>query len=114
MFANLLQLISGRPPPPEVERSAFVESVRVAGSTPELRQPRVERLIAVCWVLIAVKHVAIIWVCRTYPVPYHQLWINFPTWVLGLLATALYYGRTRRAVPPRPAAAAPRLPGRQP
>lgn len=31
MFANLLQLITGRPPPPEVERNAFVEEVRVTG-----------------------------------------------------------------------------------
>jgi hypothetical protein len=100
MFANLLQLIAGRPPPPEVERSAFVESVRVGGAAPEVRQPRVEALIAVCWVLIAVKHVGIIWVCQSYPVPFHQLWINFPTWLLGLLATGLYYGRTRRAPPP--------------
>lgn len=44
------------------------------------------------------KHVAIIWVCERYPVPYHQLWINFPTWLLGLLATAVYY---RQAAPPR-------------
>jgi len=47
-------------------------------------------------VLITVKHVAIIWACRHYPVPFHQLWVNFPTWLLGALATAVYYGRLRR------------------
>lgn len=96
MFANLLQLISGRPPPPEVERSLFVESVHVAGRNPERRHAKTERLILVCWILIAVKHVLIIWVCNRYPVPYHQLWINFPTWLLGVLATGLYYGQVPR------------------
>ena len=99
MFANLLQLISGRPPP-EVEQSAFVEAVRVENDR-ERRNPKVERLILVCWILIAVKHVLIIWVCNHYPVPYHQLWINFPTWLLGVLATGLYYGRTPRTPAPR-------------
>lgn len=100
MFANLHQLISGRPPPPEVERSAFVEDIRIEATAPERRDPRVERLIAVCWLLIAVKHVLIIWACRAYPVPFHQLWINFPTWLLGVLATGIYFARTR---PPPPA-----------
>lgn len=101
MFANLLQLISGRPPAPEVERSAFVEHVHIGRATTERRDPRVERLIAVCWLLIAAKHVFIIWACRTYPVPFHQLWINFPTWMLGTLATGIYFARTRRAPPAR-------------
>ena len=35
-----------------------------------------------------VKHVAIIWAVWHYRVPLHQLWINFPTWLLGVLATA--------------------------
>jgi hypothetical protein len=63
---------------------------------PERRNPRVERLIFACWILIAIKHVAIIWVCYRYPVPFHQLWVNFPTWLLGVLATGLYYGKARR------------------
>ena len=100
MFANLLQLISGRPPPAEVEANAFVAGVDVAARQ-ERRDPKVERLILVCWILIALKHVAIIWVCRRYPVPYHQLWINFPTWLLGVLATVIYYlGSARRQPPP--------------
>lgn len=94
MFANLFQLITGRAPPPEIERHAFVEEVRVQGA--ERRNPRVERMILVCWVLIAVKHLLIIWVCRHYPVPFHQLWINAPTWMLGALATGIYYGRVAR------------------
>lgn len=97
MFANLLQLISGRPPPPEIERSAFIEAVRIERDVDAQRNPRLERLILICWILIAVKHVLIIWVCHRYPVPFHQLWINFPTWLLGVLATALYYGRVWRS-----------------
>ena len=94
MFANLVQLISGRSPAPEAVREAFIQEV-VVHRTPR-RSRRVELLILLGWVLIAVKHVAIIWACRQYPVPFHQLWVNFPTWLLGALATAVYYGRLRR------------------
>jgi hypothetical protein len=93
MFANLLQLITGHPTP-EVEQRAFVEEVHVHHGEP--RNPKVERLILVCWILIAVKHVLIIWVCNRYPVPFHQLWVNFPTWLLGVLATGIYFGRVWR------------------
>jgi hypothetical protein len=93
MFANLVQLITGRPRP-DVARHPFVEEVRVHDG--ERRNPKVERLILVCWILIAIKHVLIIWVCHRYPVPFHQLWVNFPTWLLGVLATGIYYGRVAR------------------
>jgi hypothetical protein len=95
MFANLLHLIAGRPTTPESEHSAFVEDVHARWVEP--RHDRVERLILVCWLLIAVKHAAVIWACHNYPVPFHQLWVNLPTWLLGVLATAIYYRRTRRA-----------------
>lgn len=101
MFANLLQLIAGRPPPPEVARDAFVESVQVGARPRERRNRRTERFMLVCWLLIAVKHVLIIWACNRYPVPYHQLWINFPTWVLGALATGIYFAQTHRKPPGR-------------
>jgi len=93
MFANLVQLITGRPPSPDVARHAFVETVRIDDREP--RSARVERLICGCWWLIALKHVLIIWACRNYPVPFHQLWVNAPTWLLGVLGTAIYYARTR-------------------
>jgi hypothetical protein len=94
MFANLLQLITGRLPSPEIHRHAFVQEVRIRRT--ERRSAKVERVIFVCWLLIAIKHVVIIWVCRHYPVPFHQLWVNFPTWVLGTLATGIYFSRVRR------------------
>lgn len=94
MFANLLQLITGRLPPDGLTRNLFIEEVRVHDS--ERRSRRVEWIILACWVLIAVKHVAIIWACNRYPVPFHQLWVNLPTWLLGVLATGIYYARSRR------------------
>ena len=55
--------------------------------------PRTERIILLAWILIAIKHVAIIWAVHHYPVPFHQLWVNFPTWPLGTLATVIYFRR---------------------
>ena len=93
MFANFLHLIARRPQP-EVGHGAFVSAVVVHERDP--RNPRAERLIFACWILIAVKHVGIIWACRHYPIPFHQLWVNFPTWLLGALATGIYLWRVRR------------------
>ena len=94
MFANLLQLIARRPTP-AVAHHAFIEEVRLAASEP--RNPRAERIILICWLLIAVKHLAVIWAVQRYPVPFHQLWVNFPTWLLGVLATGVYYWRVQRS-----------------
>ena len=94
MFAALLRLFTGHTPTLDLERSAFVEEVQVRHR--ERRSTEVERLILVCWILIAVKHVLIIWAARNYQVPFHQLWVNFPTWLLGVLATGIYYWRVRR------------------
>lgn len=103
MFPNLLALIANRPPP-EVEQQAFIEAVHVEES--ERRNPRVERMIFICWILIAVKHVAIIWAVHRYAVPFHQLWVNFPTWLLGVLATGIYFWQVRKSrqtsTPPEP------------
>ncbi len=70
---------------------AFVREVHV--DRPEPRNPRAERFILVCWSLIAVKHIAVIWAVHHYAVPFHQLWVNFPTFLLGLVATLAYYYR---------------------
>lgn len=93
MFPNLVNLLGGTPPP-DRERQAFVEDVQVTER--ERRNPKVERLILVCWILIAVKHVLVIVAVQRYHIPFHQLWVNFPTWVAGLLATGIYYWRVRR------------------
>jgi hypothetical protein len=91
MFANLLHLFSRRDP--DTFDAAFIEEVRVRRPVPA--NPRAEKIILVCWILIAVKHVAIIWAVHHYAVPFHQLWINFPTFLLGLVATWAYYAREK-------------------
>ena len=87
MFADLFQLRSRRPPG-EYEQ-AFVAEVKTHRTEP--RDPRVEKLIALCWGLIAVKHIAVIWAVHHYAVPFNPLWINAPTFLLGLLATMIYF-----------------------
>lgn len=89
MFANLLQLIARRSAPGY--EHGFVQEVR---RTPvPLRSARVERVILVCWLLIALKCALIVWTVRHYQVPIHPLWINGPTVAFALLCTAVYYGR---------------------
>lgn len=88
MFADLLILFHRRPP--EDYDLAFVQHVDVRPAA-EPRDPRVERLILICWVLIAIKHVAVIYACHHWRVPFHQLWVNAPTWILGVVATLVYY-----------------------
>lgn len=87
MFANLLQWIARRAP--DAPDYAFVKEVNANRPVP--RDPRAERFILICWGLIAVKHVAVIWAVHHYAVPFHQLWINAPTFLLGLIATLAYY-----------------------
>ena len=89
MFANLLSLLTPRDP--AAFDRAFVEAVHVRRPVP--RSLRVEKIILLCWALIAVKHVAVIWAVHHYAVPFHQLWVNFPTFLLGLVATWAYYAR---------------------
>jgi hypothetical protein len=89
MFPDLFQF-KARSAPADYDR-AFITEVKVR--RPQVRDPRVEKIILLCWGLIAVKHGAIIWAVHHYPVPFHQLWINFPTFLLGLLATLMYYWR---------------------
>ena len=90
MFADLFNY---RRPAPNYER-AFVEEVEVRViSAPD---PKVERLILICWILIAIKHVAVIWAVYHYHIPFHQLWVNAPTWLLAAVATGIYYYHHRR------------------
>lgn len=93
VFSSLVQLITGRRPA-QVSSGGFREPA--AAFPPERRSPRVERFILLCWILIAIKHVAILWAAHNHPVPFDPLWVNLPTWLLGALATGVYYGRARR------------------
>jgi hypothetical protein len=49
MFANLVQLITGSHPTPEIDRHAFVQEVRVRPV--ERRNRKVERTILICWIM---------------------------------------------------------------
>lgn len=89
MLADLFQWIVRRQTP--AYEQAFVEGVQVR--QPRRPSPRVERLILICWILIAIKHVAVIWAVHHYHVPFHQLWVNAPTWLLATMATGVYYLR---------------------
>jgi hypothetical protein len=87
MFANLIQWISRRDP--DATAHDYIAEVNISRPIP--RDPRAEKFILVCWSLIAVKHVAVIWAVHHYAVPFNQLWVNAPTFLLGLLATVAYY-----------------------
>lgn len=89
MFADFFQWIVRRPPAGYDQ--AFVAEVRVVRR--ESLPPRATRFILIAWILIAIKHVVVIWAVHHYRVPFHQLWINAPTWLLGTMATVLYYYR---------------------
>lgn len=79
---------------PQDYEEAFVEKVNVRRW--ERPNPRIERLILICWLLIAVKHVAVIWAVPRYHIPFHQLWVNAPTWIFAVVATGVYYYNLRR------------------
>ncbi len=85
-FANLLDSAHRSP------RSIAAVGVQ---HPPEPRNPRVERFILICWMLIAIKHVLVIWVVHHYHMPFHQLLVNAPTWLFGVLATGAYFGPPR-------------------
>jgi hypothetical protein len=89
MFANLLQLLTRRPSPGY--EHGFVQEVRRPRRVP--RNPRVEKFIFVCWLLIAAKCGLVVWLVQRYHVPVHPLWINGPTILFALLGTAVYFGR---------------------
>ena len=90
MFTQLLRLFT-QPATADYERG-FIAEVNVVRRLPP--NPRMLRFLLICWVLIAIKHVAVIYACLHWPVPFHQLWINAPTFALGLLATLVYWRRT--------------------
>ena len=89
MFANLLHLISRRPP--QTYENAFVEQVTVTEKSP--RNRRVEQLLIAGWVLIAIKSVLVIWAVHRWHVPFSPLWVIAPTVAFAALCTAVYFWR---------------------
>lgn len=93
MLTGLAQWIARRPATSGAYAGAFVHEVAVEEPRAP-RDPRFVRFNFVCWALIAVKHVAVIWAVHHYQMPFDQLIVNFPTWLIGTVATALYLRRT--------------------
>jgi hypothetical protein len=89
MFSNLLRLIS-RLVPPGYD-TGFVREIRVRKRS--ARNPRIERLLWLCWGLITIKCVVVFWAVRHYTIPFSPYWVVGPTIIFALLATALYYRR---------------------
>ncbi|MBI2511752.1 MAG: hypothetical protein HYV96_07235 [Opitutae bacterium] len=94
MLTGLTQWIARRPATGGAYAGAFVRDVTIEDARAP-RDPRLTRFILICWVLIAVKHIAVIWAVHRYQMPFHPLIVNFPTWLIGAVATALYLRRTR-------------------
>ena len=90
MFANFLQLITGRPPA-EHDRG-FVEEVRLVEHA-RARNPRAEKLFLICWLLISAKCGLVIWLVDKYDMKFNALWVNAPTVCFALLCTAVYFFR---------------------
>jgi len=91
MFADLFQWIARKPTP--AYEAAFVAEVRVVRPAAVRPTPRVTRIILICWVLIAIKHLAVLWAVQRYHVPFSALWVNAPTWIFATFTTWLYYRR---------------------
>jgi len=86
MFADFFRLIHRRPP--DVYDRGFVRSVKVETKAP--RNRRVERVLALGWVIIVGKSFAIYWLFGRYHIPVNPLWVVAPTIVFAALVTALY------------------------
>jgi membrane protein YdbS with pleckstrin-like domain len=86
MFADLIRLINRRPPD-DYERG-FVREVSVSDRSP--RNRRVERVLAICWVLIVIKSFAVVWLFGHYHIPVNPLWVIAPTFVFAALCTVVY------------------------
>jgi peptidoglycan/LPS O-acetylase OafA/YrhL len=91
MFANLLHLISRRMQPGYDRR--FVRGVAVRKRP--VRNRRMERLIWICWGLIAVKSAFVAWAVPHYRIPFSPLWVILPTIAFAALCTAVYHWRDR-------------------
>lgn len=89
MFANLLQLIAGRPRP-GYERG-FVREVTVIQPLPSRRNPRTEKLILAGWLLILAKSWLMIWLVGKYHVPINANWVIVPTVAFAAVCTGAYY-----------------------
>jgi hypothetical protein len=90
MFSNLLRLAVRRPP--AESGRGFVEEVRFVDALPP-RNRRVEKLILLCWVAIAIKCWLVVWLVGKYHMNFDPLWVTAPTVVFASMCTAAYFFR---------------------
>jgi hypothetical protein len=55
------------------------------------RRRRIENLIGLCWGLITLKALFVVWLVNHYAMPFNPLWVIGPTVAMALIATTLYY-----------------------
>ncbi len=91
MFHSLLPLVTRRPAAtgPEI---VFVEDVRLVRRS-RTRNRRAERLLLVCWILIAAKCWLVTWLVQRYHMNFSALWVTAPTVIFALVCTGVYFGR---------------------
>lgn len=89
MFTQLIHLLH-RQPPPEYDR-AFIQEVRVRRRMP--RNFRSEALLAVGWLLIALKSWAMFRLVDHYAMPFDAWWIVGPTLLAAVICTWIYLRR---------------------
>lgn len=87
MFANLIQLLTRRPPP-NFEQT-FVKEVHVTNKAP--RNLKTERIILWGWVLILLKSFLMIWVVDHYHLTFNANWVIMPTVASAALCTFVYF-----------------------
>ena len=89
MLNNLFQVITRRPP--AGFDHGFVREVNLKKAEGRPRNPRMERLILLGWVLILVKSWLIVWAVGKYRVPVDPLWVIAPTFLFALVCTVVYF-----------------------
>lgn len=89
MLTALLHLFSRRSA--ANYEQAFIRDVEVKERMP--RNPWIERLILVCWLLIVAKCFFVIWAVDKWSIPFSPYWVILPTIMMAALCTAVYYWR---------------------
>jgi hypothetical protein len=56
----------------------------------QLRRRRVRNVILLCWAVILVKSVAVVWAVGRYHLPFNPLWVIGPTVTFAALATLVF------------------------